>query len=58
MSSDSTTTHSKPDLSDHEEEAIPFDDVMRRLLEAKPRHQKAVLSAPENPGTPPKASTP
>lgn len=26
----------KPDLDEHEEEAIPFDDVMRKLLEAKP----------------------
>jgi hypothetical protein len=26
----------KPDLSDHEEEATPFDDVMRQLLAAKP----------------------
>jgi hypothetical protein len=26
----------KPDLSEHEEEAVPFDDVLRRLLEAKP----------------------
>ena len=25
----------KPDLSEHEEEAVPFDDVMRKLLEAK-----------------------
>ena len=27
----------KPDLSEHEEEAVPFDDVLRRLLEAKPQ---------------------
>jgi hypothetical protein len=36
----------KPDLSKHEEEVIPFDDVLRRLLEAKP--QKA---EPPNPKT-------
>ena len=30
------TETSKPDLSEYEEEAAPFDDVMRKLLEAKP----------------------
>jgi hypothetical protein len=35
------TNAPKPDLSDHEEEAIPFDDVMRQLLTAKPAHRPA-----------------
>ena len=26
----------KPDLTEHEEEVAPFDDVLRRLLSAKP----------------------
>lgn len=26
----------KPDLSEHEEEAVPFDDVLRKLVTAKP----------------------
>ena len=26
----------KPDLAEHEEEATPFDDVLRTLLAAKP----------------------
>lgn len=30
----------KPDLSEHEEESVPFDDVLRRLLKAKPSHGK------------------
>jgi hypothetical protein len=42
----------KPDLSEHEEEAIPFDEVMRRLLAAKP-----VPKAPSPPAPPePEAS--
>ncbi len=31
----------KPDLSDHEEEAAPFDDVLRTLLAAKPAPRPA-----------------
>ena len=31
----------KPDLTEHEEESTPFDDVMRRLLEAKPAPKTA-----------------
>ena len=31
----------KPDLSEHDEEATPFDDVMRELLKAKPAPKKA-----------------
>ena len=38
------TNFPKPDLSDHEEEAAPFDDVLRKLLAAKP----APRSAPDN----------
>ena len=38
------TNSPKPDLSDHEEEAAPFDDVLRTLLSAKP----APRSAPDN----------
>lgn len=37
----------KPDPKGYEEEAIPFDDVMRRILQAKPKHRevgKAVKS--------------
>ena len=30
----------RPDLSEHEEEAEPFDDVMRKLLGAKPAPRK------------------
>ena len=26
----------KPDLSEHEEEAVPFDEVMKKLVKAKP----------------------
>lgn len=54
MPSKSTTSHttpSQPDLSEYGEEAIPFDDVMRRLLEAKPQHQKADKPEP-NPTEP------
>ena len=41
----------KPDLSEHEEEAAPFDDVMRKLLGAKPMPRKAhtVSDADTNP---------
>ena len=31
----------KPDLSEHEEEAVPFDEVMQKLLKAKPEPKKA-----------------
>jgi isocitrate lyase len=34
----------KPDLSDYEEEAVPFEDVMRRLLEAKTQSKKVDTS--------------
>jgi len=43
----------KPDLSDHEEEAAPFDDVLRKLLAAKPVHRPA--SDNQAPDGPPKA---
>ena len=45
------TNSEKPDLSDHEEEAAPFDDVLRKLLAAKPAPRKAapVDQAPEPP---------
>ena len=36
----------KPDLSEHEEEVVPIDNVLRRLLEAKPRTKK--VSKPRN----------
>ena len=40
----------KPDLSDHEEEAAPFDDVLRTLLAAKPAPRHASDNqAPEEP---------
>ena len=44
----------KPDLSDHEEEATPFDDVMRKLLDAKPTPKEA--SAKDAPPSTPDAS--
>ena len=31
----------KPDLSDHEEEEVPFEDVLRKLLGAKPAPRHA-----------------
>jgi hypothetical protein len=34
----------KPDISEHEEETVPFDEVMKRLVEAK--------STPEKPEPP------
>ena len=40
-----------PDLSDHDEEAIPFDDVMRRLLDAKPAPKNAREEGEEIPTT-------
>lgn len=36
----------KPCLSEHNEEGTPFDDVMRKLLEAKPAPKK-VTEKPE-----------
>lgn len=30
----------KPDLSEHEEEGVPFDEVMKKLVEAKPAPKK------------------
>ena len=43
----------KPDLSDHEEEAAPFDDVLRKLLAAKPAPRSASDNqAPKNPPKP------
>lgn len=30
-----------PDLSEHEEEAVPFDEVMQKLVKAKPAPKKA-----------------
>lgn len=35
----------KPDLAEHEDEAVPFDQVMKKLLGAKP----APKTAPEEP---------
>ncbi len=35
------TTKPPPDLSDYEEEAAPFDDVLRQLLAAKPAPRTA-----------------
>jgi hypothetical protein len=46
------TTTPKPDLSDHEEEATPFDDVLRKLMAAKPVHRPA--SDNQAPDEPPK----
>jgi len=41
MSKSEPMTHPhKPDLSEHEEEAIPFDEVMKKLIEAKPAPKK------------------
>jgi hypothetical protein len=30
----------KPDLSEHEDEAVPFDEVMKKLVQAKPAQKK------------------
>ncbi len=30
----------KPDLTEHEVEAVPFDQVMKKLIEAKPTPKK------------------
>ena len=40
MSFKSIEQTSEPDLSEHEEEVVPFDDVLRQLLIAKPEHGK------------------
>ncbi len=40
MSKESTTKTPKPDLSEHEEEAVPFDEVMQKLVKAKPAPKK------------------
>jgi hypothetical protein len=40
MSSKSSTTAPKPDLTEHEEEAVPFDEVMKKLVNAKPAPKK------------------
>ena len=37
----------KHDLSEHEEEQVPFDDVMRRLLSAKPVPKSSEPRDPE-----------
>lgn len=34
------TKPSKPDLTEHEEEAVPFDEVMQKLVKAKPAPKK------------------
>ncbi len=36
------------DLSEHDEEETPFDDVMRRLLEAKPTPKPQLRSCQQN----------
>ncbi len=46
------TQTSKPDLSDHEEEAAPFDDVLRKLLTAKPAPRKPVPDSQVSEETP------
>ena len=40
-------TKPPPDLSDYEEETVPFDDVMRQLLAAKPAPKVAPTPPPE-----------
>ena len=42
----------KPDLSEHEEEAAPFEDVMRKLLSAKPAPAKVPPADPVPPSKP------
>lgn len=37
----------KPDLSEHEEEGAPFEDVMRKLLAAKPAPKKPEQDEPQ-----------
>jgi len=36
--------------AEYEEEVIPFDDVMRTLLKAKPQHREAVKPKAKKPG--------
>ena len=34
-------THTpKPDLTEHEDESVPFDEVMKKLVQAKPASKK------------------
>ena len=45
-------THTpKPDLSEHDEEATPFDDVMRKLLDAKSASRRDRKGGEEMPAT-------
>lgn len=37
----------KPDLSEYEEESVPFDDVLRTLLKAKPSHGRQSEERPK-----------
>ena len=39
----------KPDLSEHEEEGVPFEDVMHKLLSAKSAPAKPPHPEPEEP---------
>lgn len=41
----------KPNLSEHEEEATLFDDVMRKLLDAKPAPKKKREDGEDIPAT-------
>ncbi len=43
------TKSPKPDLTEHEDEAVPFDEVMKKLAQAKPAPKK-----PEPPKQPEK----
>ena len=43
------TEYPKPDLSEHDEEVTPFDDVMRKLLEAKLAPKKAAAKPEPEP---------
>lgn len=37
----------KPDLSEHEDESVPLDDVLRKLVTAKPSDEKASEKRPK-----------
>jgi hypothetical protein len=45
----SNTPTQKPDLAEHEEEAVPFDEVMKKLVDAKPTAKKPEQKQKEKP---------
>lgn len=47
------TDSPKPDLAEHEEEAVPLDEVLRQLLNAKPAVKPPESGSPDTPPSPP-----